>query len=659
MAYTWREQGSGVGGQKDMTQTAIEQRFEAYGLWRRDLAQTLSDLRTWLTENSLSQPQSDAHLERMQTALRDDRLYLAFVAEFSRGKSELINAIFFAGQGRRILPSSAGRTTMCPTELFYEADKPACIKLLPIETRRNGATVAEFKGFGDEWQTIALDVDDPEAMASALAHIAEIKQVPAEEARALGLTVTDDIAKTGAAVDADGEVEIPRWRYALINFPHPLLADGLVILDTPGLNALGAEPELTLNTLPNAHAILFVLAADTGVTQSEISVWRDHVAGSHKGRLVVLNKVDGLWDDLKKTGELEREIARQVNETARYLDVATERVYPVSAQKALAAKVRGDRDLEERSGIGALERALAEELLPGKGGLVAQTVGRDFDEVEASVERVIGQRLQGLREHWGELSGLNGKNMDVIEHMMTKVRADKTDFDRSMQRFHATRTIFAQQSAALYAKISLRQLDTLIAETKKNMQTCLTTAGLKTAMQTFFGYARSRMDEAAADSQQIKTLMDGVYRKFQEEHGLANIKPAAFSVMRYTREIKRLQEKHEQFMRGLSLIMTEQKAVVRGFFESAVSKIRAIYVSANRDADDWLRDMMAPMESQVREHQAQLRRRLESIKRIHQASDTLEARMAELKQVLEEIGDQHRAAHVSFRRIRAQLNAAP
>ena len=642
-----------------MNQTAIEQRFEAYGVWRRDLAQGLTGLRTWLDEHGLNQPQSELRLERMNNILRDDKLYLAFVAEFSRGKSELINALFFGEQGRRVLPSSAGRTTMCPTELFYEPGQPASIRLLPIETRRNGATVAEFRGFPDEWQTIRLDVDDAQATAEALSHIAEVKQVPAEEARALGLTVTDDLAKSGATVNAQGEVEIPRWRYALINFPHPLLSEGLVILDTPGLNALGAEPELTLNTLPNAHAILFVLAADTGVTQSEISVWRDHIAASDKGRLVVLNKVDGLWDELRNADDVEREIARQVDETARYLDIAEQHIYPVSAQKALAAKVRGDDALEQRSGIGALERALADELLPGKGGLVAQTVAHEFSEVEASVERTIAQRLQGVREHWGELSALNGKNMDVIESMMDKVRADKTEFDRSMQRFHATRTIFAQQSAALYEKISLRQLDALIAETKRNMETCLTTAGLRTAMQEFFGYARARMEEVVTDSREIKTLMDGVYQKFQQEHGLANIRPASFSVMRYTREIKRLQDKHEQFMRGLSLIMTEQKAVVRGFFESAVSKIRAIYVSANRDADDWLRDMMAPVESQVREHQAQLRRRLESIKRIHQASDTLEGRMAELKQVLEEIGEQHRAAHTAFRRIRAQLNMAP
>jgi hypothetical protein len=39
------------------------------------------------------------------------------------------------------------------------------------------------------------------------------------------------------------------------------------------------------------------------------------------------------------------------------------------------------------------------------------------------------------------------------------------------------------------------------------------------------------------------------------------------------------------------------------------------------------------METQVREHQIQLKRRLESIKRIHQATDTLEDRIGELVHV--------------------------
>jgi hypothetical protein len=108
------------------------------------------------------------------------------------------------------------------------------------------------------------------------------------------------------------------------------------------------------------------------------------------------------------------------------------------------------------------------------------------------------------------------------------------------------------------------------------------------------------------------------------------------------REIKRLQDKHDQYMKGVSLVFTEQRALTRKFFESSVVKIRAIYKMANRDADNWLKTIMSPMESQVREHQVQLRRRLESIKRIHQASDTLEERVSELEQIRDGIREQER-----------------
>ena len=62
-------------------------------------------------------------------------------------------------------------------------------------------------------------------------------------------------------------------------------------------------------------------------------------------------------------------------------------------------------------------------------------------------------------------------------------------------------------------------------------------------------------------------------------------------------------------------------------------QVRRAFERANKDAEIWLRAIMAPMETQVREHQIQLKRRLESIKRIHQATDTLEDRIAELETV--------------------------
>jgi chromosome segregation ATPase len=83
----------------------------------------------------------------------------------------------------------------------------------------------------------------------------------------------------------------------------------------------------------------------------------------------------------------------------------------------------------------------------------------------------------------------------------------------------------------------------------------------------------------------------------------------------------------------VSLLTHDKKNITQKFFEEVAIQVRRSFEHANRDAEVWLRAIMAPMETQVREHQIQLKRRLESIKRIHQATDTLEDRIAELEGV--------------------------
>ena len=243
---------------------SLVQRFQDYSAWRADVAARIVAFRRWLHENELADAQTELRIKQLLERLDEDKLTIAFVAEFSRGKSELINAIFFADYGRRLLPSSSGRTTMCPTELAWDPSGAPAIHLLPIETRATNATTSEFKRFPDEWEVVPLDVGDARSLVEAFQQVRATKRVPIEEAKHYGLFLQHESSQS-AGFAADGMVEIPRWRHAVINFPHPLLEKGLVILDTPGLNAIGTEPELTLNLLPNSHAVLFVLAVDTGV----------------------------------------------------------------------------------------------------------------------------------------------------------------------------------------------------------------------------------------------------------------------------------------------------------------------------------------------------------------------------------------------------------
>ena len=136
---------------------SLANQFAAYTAWRSRLATYIAELQGWLTNNELSDAQTDLRLTQLLERLREDRLNVAFVAEFSRGKSELINAIFFADYGNRMLPSSAGRTTMCPTELLFDGNKLPCIELLPIQTRASNSSVSEYKRFVDEWTKVSLN----------------------------------------------------------------------------------------------------------------------------------------------------------------------------------------------------------------------------------------------------------------------------------------------------------------------------------------------------------------------------------------------------------------------------------------------------------------------------------------------------------------------
>ncbi|MGY1488578.1 dynamin family protein [Methylobacillus pratensis] len=619
-----------------MADNKLERHFQAYSEWRKALVETICDYRNWLNEQELNDAQIDLRLQQLLERLREDKLNVAFVAEFSRGKSELINAIFFSAYGQRLLPSSAGRTTMCPTELLYDPSKPTSLQLLPVETRTSDATTTEYKRYPEEWTVLPFDVSDSDNMVEVFKEVSRTKRVTVEEAERYGLFDTNS-ADDALALNADGTVDIPCWRYAVINFPHPLLEQGLVILDTPGLNAIGTEPELTLNMLPNAHAVLFILSADTGVTKSEIDVWRQYISGTRwkqKGRLAVLNKIDGLWDELRNETEISREIAKQIESSAELLGLEQGQIFPISAQKGLLAKIAGDDALLERSGLSTLERALSEELIPSKREIVRDNTISEIDDLVKNSNILLDARLSSLNEQLDELRGLRGKNEDVIEHMMNKVKVDKEIFEKGLQRFQALRSVFSQQTNKLFTLLGMEALRVQVTNTRSTMVNASFTKSIRSAMDGFFADLRDRLLKSEAQIDEIKRMMDAMYEKFAQDHGLRKAEPPAFSTLRYQKELGKLERAYrEQFNTTLNMLTNEKMTLTSKFFETLASRVIHVYEVANHDVENWLKAVIAPMESQVREHQLQLRRRLESIKRIYKATDTLEDRIGELEAI--------------------------
>lgn len=617
-----------------MAENLLKHEFTAYAQWRTSLIENIAQYRHWLNEQELNDVQNDQRIQQLLDKLNQDQLSVAFVAEFSRGKSELINAIFFADYGQRLLPSSAGRTTMCPTELYYDARKPSAIQLLPIETRLSDVTTTEYKRYANEWTTFHFDVDNNESMIAAFKEVGAIKRATVEEAEAYGLFDSNN-ADDVKTLNSDGSIDIPRWRYAMINFPHPLLEQGLVILDTPGLNAVGSEPELTLNILPNAHAVLFVLAADTGVTKSESDVWHQYIGGKRwqqKGRFAVLNKIDGLWDELKNEAAISQEINNQLKTSAAMLGMPEDKIFPISAQKALLAKVNGDHALLSKSRLPALEQALTHELIPAKKEIISESIQYALEDLIGNTQVILEKRTHGLVEQLSELRGLRGKNVDVVEHMMSRVKEDKENFEKALQRFQALRSVYSQQANTLFTLFGMEAIRTQIKQTKTQMMAANFTKDIRATMDDFFVEVKKRLSSADEQINEIKKMMNVMYEKFSSEHGLREMKPPTFHLVRYQKELAKLESVYvEQFNTTFNMIAYEKMSLIAKFFETLANRVLYVFDIANQDLEVWLRAVISPMESQVREHQLQLRRRLESIKRIHQATDTLEDRVGELE----------------------------
>ena len=631
------------------------QDIQEYGAWRASIAAALEAYRAALAGCDVLDAAATQRAAQAAARVRDDRLSVAFVAEFSRGKSELINAIFFADYGQRILPSSAGRTTMCPTELLYDASLAPCIRLLPIETRAHQLSTSDYRDDAAAWTVIPLELDAPERMAESFRQVSMTRRVPPDEAQRYGLYDPQD-PELADALGADGLVEISQWRHAIINLPHPLLKQGLVILDTPGLNAIGTEPELTLNLIPNAHAVLFVLAAETGVTRSDIEVWRTHI-GAGPGRIVVLNKIDAMWDALKSDAQNEAEIARQQHSVAQQLGLAADQVYPVSAQKALVGRIQGDMDLFERSRLGALEAALLHGLIPQKKTILGSALRADLAALEAAQSGALASRGRGLVEQLQELKSLRGKNQNVLAHMMRRIEAERKDFDAGLMRLQDARQRFASLSTELYSTLDMdavaRQADTV----RLSLQAARFATGMRAPVRAFFENARVSLEAASGQVAEIGNVMEAMVRGFAAEHGLTMAPPMALSLARYQEEIAAVEALYVKQFGTATLLMTSRSTLLERFFDSIVSSVRRSFRAANADVEAWLKVIMAPLETQIRQHKEQLRHRLSSIQRIHDATDSLEQKIAAFEASQGELDAQRRRLAALNDAVAATLDA--
>lgn len=612
---------------------SFNQEFDQHGAWRRHFAQRLKQLTDWLQEQDLLEAGVRERLDQLQAQVRNDKIMVAFVAEFSRGKSELINAMFFAGYGRRIMPAAAGRTTMCPTELGYDADVPPCLRLLPIETRLQPQSLMDWRNAPDKWERVNLDVNDPQQLARAIQKVAEVRRVSPAEAASLGFW-NDEASDDNPPLGSDGMVEVPRWRHALINMAHPLLKQGLVILDTPGLNAIGAEPELTVSLLPQAHAVVFILAADTGVTKSDQTIWRQHLAGLGHGpeaKLVVLNKIDTMWDALSSPEQVQLQIAAQRTDSADILGLSPLQVLAVSAQKGLLAKVNRDDKLLQASNLPELEVALGQGLMGQRRKILRDSVAAGVQALRQETGRLVHTRARDLVEQVQELEGLRGKNTGVIKQMRLRIEQEQAEFDASGARIQAVRSVHLRLLKDMFALLGVAHLKSVVTELAKALKQPGIKLGVRRAYASTFERLRDDLGKADRLAAEIQSMLEGSFKNLNAEYGFSLQPPTPPQLSRFIRDLQQIENSHLHYLSLGNALRLAQPEFAERLARALMSRLRVVYETAVSEIELWNKSAAAQLDAQLRERRRHFGRRIEAVSRIQQAAGGLDGRIRELQ----------------------------
>ncbi len=598
--------------------------------WRAALCRQIDGLLRYLEGHDLVAASARDALMNIKQRLANEKLVVAFVAEFSRGKSELINAIFFGDVGRRVLPAAPGRTTMCPVELGYDASEAPLLALLPIETRLDAQSLIELRQQSELWTHLPLVVGDSESLANSLREVMRTQWVAEERARALGFW-DDERPDDNPPRNDEGLVEVPLWRHALINYPHPLLEQGLVVLDTPGLNAIGAEPELTLNLLPTAHATLFILAADAGVTKSDLAIWRDHLGSHPLARYVVLNKIDALVDPLASAAEIEAQIESQRLATARTLDIPAARVFPLSARQGLTARIEHDDAALALSRLPALEQALSEQLLPQRRKMLEAAVADASHDVLSHVARRIGDVRRQLAEQGLELNGLRGKSGTKVRMMLDRVQAETAEFEQCTTRLHALRVVHARMMKDALIDLASDRLREEVEQMQMAMSASIMNLGAKRAFTTLCHKLRALLDTANTRGHEIRDMLVPSFSRLNAEFGFSLAVQTAPNLARFKEDLDMLEKSYVQYLGVTQALRLSQPKFMEQFRRMLLSKLRMVFETASNEFEMWSKSASAQVDVQLRERRQSFRKRREALERIQVAAGELEQRITEVE----------------------------
>jgi hypothetical protein len=390
---------------------------------------------------------------------------------------------------------------------------------------------------------------------------------------------------------------------------------------------------LTVSLIPQAHAVVFILAADTGVTKSDLSIWREHLITDGDGtdaRLVVLNKIDTLWDSLSTPEQVQAQIDRQRATSAEILGLPESQVIPVSAQKGLVAKVTRDKALLEASHLPALELALGQGVMGQRQKILRTAVAGGIGELRTEAGRAMHIRRRDLAEQMIELRGLRGKNVSVIKHMRSRIEQEQAEFDTSGAKIQAVRSVHLKLLREMFNLLSTPTLKAELAELTHALKQPGIKLGVKKAYSQTFSRLREGLQKSQVLSGEIQSMLTASFRQLNAEFSFSLQAPKEPELVRYEHDLELIERSHLQYLGVANVLKLSQPEFSERLVRALATRLRVVYETALGEVELWNKSAASQLDAQLRERRRNFGRRLEAIERIQQAASGLDERIAEI-----------------------------
>jgi dynamin family protein len=356
-----------------------------------DAAARSDDVRRALSVVELATKASKAYerpdlVERLTATTRrlvDPAFHVFVVGEFKQGKSSLVNALLNAP----VCPVDDDIATAVPTAIHYGNEPAAAVLLRPADDATSTTGSSDTTGADDELVREEITVEQ------VARHVTEAAS-PREGMRVHSV-----------------EVALPR----------KVLADGLVVVDTPGVGGLGsAHSAATLGALPMADAVIFVTDAAQELTAPELEFLQ--LARQMCSKLLVVVTKTDFYPAWRKIRDLD------VTHLAEHGVRAP--VVCVSSALRIHALRTNDRELNRESGFPQLVGYLQQDIAANAEKITVRNAAADVLSVAGLLTAQFKNERQALENPDG--AGEVVENLTELKERANRLRGGAAKWHQTL-----------------------------------------------------------------------------------------------------------------------------------------------------------------------------------------------------------------------------------